>query len=50
MPVSEKSQQVKLCSVSNFNSDGNMLLFNMREQKLAKKELKISLFSLMSVT
>ena len=50
MPVSEKSQEVKVCSKSNFNSDGNMLLFGMREHWLAKKELKISLFSLKSVT
>ena len=30
--VSEKLQEIKVkCSVSNFNSDGNMLLFGMRE-------------------
>ena len=46
----EKSQKVKVCSVSNFNSDGNVLLFGMREHWLAKKELKISLFSWKSVT
>ena len=50
MSGSDKSLEVKLCSVSNFNSDGNMLLFGMREHWLAKKELKISPFSLTSVT
>ena len=50
MPVSEKSQKVKLWSVSNFNSDVNMLLFGMGEHWLARKELEISLFSLKSVT
>ena len=50
MSVSEKSREVKVCSMSNFNSDGNMLLFETREHWLAKKELKISLFSLNSVT
>ena len=50
MSGSGKSLEVKLCSVSNFNSDGNMLLFGMSEHWLAKKELKISPFSLKSVT
>ena len=49
MSVSEKSHEVKVCSVSHFDSDGNMLLFGMREHWLAKKELKTSLFSLKSV-
>ena len=50
MSGSGKSLEVKLCSVSNFNSDGNMLLFGMSKHWLAKKELKISPFSLKSVT
>ena len=50
IPVSEKPQEIEVLSVSNFNSDGNMLLLGMREHWLAKKKLKISLFSLISVT
>ena len=50
MSISEKSQKVKLYSVSNFNSDGNRLLFGMIEHWLAKKESKIQLFSWKSVT
>ena len=50
MSISEKSQKVKLYSVSKFNSDGNKLLFGMRENWLGKKESKIQLFSLKSVT
>ena len=38
MPASDKSQEVKVCSASNFNSDGNMLLFGMREDWLKKKK------------
>ena len=37
MSDSEKSHEGKVCSVSNFYSDGNMLLFSMREHRLAKK-------------
>ena len=36
LSVSEKSHEVKACSVSSFNSDGNMLLFGMREHSLVK--------------
>ena len=50
MSVSENPQKVKVCYLSNFNLDGNVLLFGMREHWLAKKELKISLFSLKLVT
>ena len=49
MSVSEKSQEVKLWSVSNFNSDVNMLLYG-RALISERKELEISLFSLKSVT
>ena len=31
MSDSEKSHEVKACSVGNFDLDGNMLLFGMRE-------------------
>ena len=44
MSDSEKSQEVKVCSVSNFYSDGNMLLFGMREHRLAKKSSKFHSF------
>ena len=40
MSDSEKSQEVKVCSIRNFNSDSYALLFGMREHWLAKKEAK----------
>ena len=43
MSVSEMSREVKVFSMSNFNSDGNMLLSGMREHWSAKKEFKILL-------
>ena len=35
----EKSQEVKVSSVSNFNSDGNMLLFRIRAL-ISEKRIK----------
>ena len=50
MSALEKSQEFKVCSVSNFNPDGNMLYLVWENTDLQKKELRISLFSLKSVT
>ena len=49
MSVLEKSQEIKVCSVSNFNLDGNMLLFGIIEHWLQKKfdSLKIVTYLLL---
>ena len=36
MLVSEKSLEIQVCSVSNLKSDGNILLFGMRENRIKR--------------
>ena len=48
--VSEEWQEFKVFSVSNFTSDGKILLFAMRAHLLAKKEWKVSMISLKFLT
>ena len=48
--VSEEWQEFKVFPVSNFTSDGKILLFAMRAYLLAKKELKVSMISLKFLT
>ena len=44
MFVSEKSQEVKVWSVRNFNSDRDMLLFGMRNLIIEKRVKNFTLF------
>ena len=43
MPVSEKSQGVKVCSMINFYSDGNILLSDIEDSRSKNLVLKIAL-------